>query len=262
MSEKTLFELPDPSPKPRPAPRRPDAAPRVRRAERREVRLLPTSLDALLPEDHQARAVWAYVDRLDLAGLYDRIGSVDGVAGRPATDPKILLALWVYATLDGVGSARALARFCEAHVAYRWICGGVRVEHVTLSEFRRSHVEVLDDLLTQTVGLLRHAGLVEIQRVAQDGMRVRASAGAASFRRRPSLERCLDEAKAQVDRLRDEIDADPAATSRRKQAAKERASTSECVNAIARNRGFQRFLTRGLQAAKGVALLYALAHNR
>ena len=181
-------------------------------------------LDDLLAPEHPARAVWAFVEGLDLAPLYASIRASEDRAGRPAIDPKILVALWLYATVDGVGSARALARLCTEHVAYRWLCGGVSVNHHTLSDFRVAQVDWLDGVLTASVAGLMHQGLVTLERVAQDGMRVRASAGAASFRRRRSLERCRDEAKAQVDALKAELEADPAGADRRRQAARERAA--------------------------------------
>lgn len=222
MKDRTLFPLPAPDPeKVKPKVR---GAVRVRKADRRQTRLVPTNLDGLLAEDHQARAVWAYVDQLDLSALYASIQSLEGNVGRPATDPKILLTLWLYATIDGVGSARALDRLCEAHVAYQWICGGVGVNNVTLSTFRTAHVKVLDELLTQSVALLRYHDLVDLKRVAQDGMRVRASAGAASFRRKKSLKKCLRVAKKQVAQLRRELDEDPGGTVRRKLKAKEQAA--------------------------------------
>ena len=147
-----------------------------------------------------------------------------GGGGGDAIDPKILLALWLYATLDGVGSAREVDRLCKDHVAYRWICGGVSVNYHTLSDFRTEHVEVLDELLTQSAATLMHQGLVTLKRVAQDGMRVRANAGASSFRRRKTLETCQAEAREQVDSLRAELDADPSAESRRRAAAPRRAA--------------------------------------
>jgi transposase len=182
------------------------------------------SLDSLLPEDHRARVVWEYVEGLDLAPLYAKIRSVEGHAGRDATDPGILLALWLYATLDGVGAARQLARLCEEHVAYQWICGGVSMNYHTLSDFRVAHPEFLDDLLTQSVATLMHEGLVTLDRVAQDGMRVRANAGAASFRRRKTLEECQAEAKEQVEALAKELEEDPASSNRRQDAARRRAA--------------------------------------
>ena len=170
------------------------------------------------------RNVWAFVERLDLSALYGAIGSVEGRAGRAAIDPKILLALWLYATVDGVGSAREIERLTEAHDAYRWICGGVKVNHHTLSDFRCARVELLDEWLTHSVAVLMEQDLVTLERVAQDGMRVRASAGAASFRRRSTLERCMAEAQAQVQALKGEIEADPEASHRRRRAARERAA--------------------------------------
>jgi transposase len=201
-----------------------DTSPRVLRPNRAQLELRPTDLESLLPEDHRARAVWEFVEGLDLTPLYERIRSVEGHAGRPAIDPAILMALWLYATVEGVGSARALARLCEQHDAYRWICGGVSVNAHTLSDFRVSHETVLDELLTKSVARLMDAGLVTLRRVAQDGMRVRASAGAASFRRRKRLRELEKEARTQVEALRRELDDDPAATSRRQTQARLRAA--------------------------------------
>lgn len=197
---------------------------RVMVANRNQIELRAVDLEGLLAADHRARAVWAYVEGLDLSPLYEQIKAVEGHAGRPGIDPAIVLALWLYATLEGVGSARALDRLCREHDAYRWICGGVGVNYHSLADFRVSHGEFLDRLLTHSVATLMAAGAVTLQRVAQDGVRVRASAGAPSFRRRKTLKRCLREAKEQVERLRAELDDDPGATSRRQQAARERAA--------------------------------------
>jgi transposase len=197
--------------------------PRLRIADRQQI-LPAMPLDDLLDTDHQARVVWDFCLGLDLAEFHDRIGSRDGGPGRAAIDPRICIALWLYATLEGVGSASALAWLCEHHNAFRWLCGGVSVNHHTLSDFRVDHVELLDRLLTHSVAVLREQGLVDLNRVAHDGMRVRASAGAASFHRRPTLEQCLQEAEDQVARLREELEDDPAAPSRRHAAARERAA--------------------------------------
>ena len=201
-----------------------DQAPRVLVPQRNQIELRPVDLEATLVAEHPARSVWAFVERLDLSALYAEIGSVEGRAGRAAIDPRILMALWLYATVDGVGSAREIERLTQAHDAYRWICGGVNVNHHTLSDFRCACVEILDQLLTHSVAVLLEQGLVKLERVAQDGMRVRASAGAASFRRRSTLEGCLQEAQGQVEALRREIDADPDASTRRRRAARTRAT--------------------------------------
>jgi transposase len=204
----------------------PPGTPRLRQANRRQIEFRACSWNDLLPEDHQARVVWNFVEGLDLSELLQQIQSVAGEAGRPAIDPRILMALWIYATLRSVGSARELARRCgeRGEVPFQWICGGVSVNHHTLSDFRTQHVEILDRLLTDSIAALLEQELVDMDRVAQDGMRVRASAGAASFRRKPTLEECLADAEAQVEALKKELDSDPSAAGRREQAARKRAA--------------------------------------
>lgn len=197
--------------------------PRLRSPNRQTV-LDATPIDRLLDEDHQARVVWEFCRGLDLAPLTDPIRSRQGHLGRAALDPRLAIALWLYATLEGVGSARALATLGTEHNAFRWLCGGVSVNYHTLADFRVGHVDVLDPLLTHSVAVLREQGLVDLNRVAQDGTRVRARAGAASLRRKPTLAECLLEAEDQVARLREEMDDDPSAPSRRHAAARERAA--------------------------------------
>jgi transposase len=222
MSTGELFEG---LPVPERADEQPAAPPEVRvlRPNRLQLQLRSSDLESTLPEDHTARLVWAYVERQDLSPLYAPIKAVAGGSGRSAIAPEILLALWLYATLEGVGSARALARLCDAHDAYRWLCGGVRVNHHTLSDFRVGHVTYLDGLLTTSVASLLASKAVTMVRVAQDGMRVRAHAGTGSFRRRARLEQCLQEARQQVAALKKELQDDPDASNRRQQAARERA---------------------------------------
>ncbi len=219
----TLFDLPPMEA----GPAEPEGRgrPRLQRPDRDQITLRPSDLESLLPADHRARLVWAFVEGLDLGPLYQRIRAVEGHPGRPPIDPAILVSLWLYATLEGVGSARALDRLCAEHDAYRWLAGGVGVNYHTLAAFRVDEADVLDRLLTESVAALLADGLVTMAVVAQDGMRVRAGAGAASYRRRPTLERFLAEAEAQVAALKAELDDDPAATSRRISAARERAAT-------------------------------------
>lgn len=201
-----------------------NSAVRFQRVERRQIEWRPLSLDQLLSEDHTARLVWAYVESLDLSELYTKIQAHENGPGRNPIDPKILLALWLLATIDGVGSARRLDKLCKEHLAYLWLAGGVSVNYHTLADFRVKHLEVLDNLLTQSVATLLHQGLVELTRVAQDGMRVRASAGSASFRRQATLQECLKEAETHLQELLDESDSEPGAEERRVRAAKERAA--------------------------------------
>lgn len=209
-----------PSSSANPLPRQP---PRLRSADRQQI-IPAMSLENLLDSDHQARIVWNFCLGLDLSPLYDSIRSRLGGPGRAALDPRLGVALWLYATLEGVGSARALDYLCIHHNAFRWLVGGVSVNYHTLADFRVDHLDFLDDLLTHSVAVLREQDLVDLNRVAQDGMRVRASAGAASFRRRPTLEECLHEAQDQVAWLKEEMDDDPSAPSRQHAAARERAA--------------------------------------
>ena len=197
---------------------------RVLLPNRQQLELRASDLESLLPEGHRARLVWGYVERQDLQGFYAGIRAVDGGVGRSAIAPEILLALWLYATLDGVGSAREIARLTDAHDAYRWLCGGVQVNYHTLSDFRAEHGAALDELLSVNVAALMAAGVVKLRRVAQDGMRVRASAGAGSFRRREKLEGYLEAARAQVVRLKAQLESDPAAAQRAREAARRRAA--------------------------------------
>jgi transposase len=198
--------------------------PRLLYAHRQQGQIRTDSLDQLLPPDHPVRDVWQFVEALDLAALLATIRSVPGHPGAPAIDPRLLLALWLQATLDGVGSSRALETLCQEHLAYQWLCGGVAVGYHTLADFRTGHQAVLNDLLTQSVAALVHEGLVDLKRVAQDGMRVRASAGASSFRRSKTIDTCLAEAEAQVKALQAQADEDDGAASRRQQAARQRAA--------------------------------------
>lgn len=220
-----LFELP-PEPQPTlPADEVQWTGPRrIRRAIRNQIEMQTLALDDLLEDDHQARIVWAWVQQLDLSELVTRIQAVEHGPGQAAADPRILMALWLYATLRGVGSARELDRLCRDHVAYRWICGGVSMNYHTLADFRTQHVDLLNRLLTDSVAALMAEGLVSLDRVAQDGMKVRASAGAASFRRRPTLQAALVEAEAQLTALQTEREVDPTAGKRRERAARARAA--------------------------------------
>ncbi len=175
------------------------------------------SLDQMLPPDHVARVVWAYVEQVDVGPLLATIRSVEHHAGNPAIDPRVLLGLWLLATIQGVGSAREIERRTSEHTAYRWLAGGLPINYHTLNDFRSDHVAFLDQLLTTSVASLLHQQLIVLDRVAQDGMRVRASAGAGSFRRQSTLQKCLVEAETHVQAVKAQAEGDPAAGLRRQQ---------------------------------------------
>jgi transposase len=203
---------------------------RLRQPTRDQVTPVPAYLDAVLPEDHLARLIWQATALLDLAPFAGHLVVTEEGPGRAAAAPRLLVALWLYAFSQGVTSARELARLCVRDLAYIWLCGGVTMNYHTLSDFRVGYQEALEQLLTEVLGRLLHAGLVRLEHVAQDGMRVRASAGAASFRRQPSLEKCLAQAQQFLAALpaedktaaADEDDEDQRSRGRRR-AARERA---------------------------------------
>ena len=187
------------------------------------------SLDQMLPVEHRARIVWSYVKLLNLEPLYSSIEVSDNTRGRTATAPEVLVSLWLLATLDGIGSARELDRRCESDIPYRWMCGGVSVNYHTLSDFRVQHGEFLERLLVNTVAAFIKQGLVPLETITQDGMRVKASAGRSSFRRQPTLEELQRKAQEHVDRLRKETESDSErqAGDARRRAAKERAAREQ-----------------------------------
>lgn len=198
---------------------------RIRRAERGQTGFELVDLESLVVEDHPVRAVWSFVEGLDVQPFYDRIKARGETPGRAATDPRILLALWLYATADGIGSARALARLCEHHTIYRWICGGVGVNHTMLSEFRLESGEFLDRLLTGSLAALMKEGLITLEEVITDGTKVRAAASRSSMRRRATVVELEEKARARVTELKQELDANPAAGERR--LSKRRLSAAE-----------------------------------
>jgi transposase len=197
---------------------------RIVRADRSQLHWDMIDLDAMLPSDHRARVVLAFVERVDISALYDRVKSRDGSAGRPPADPAVLLALWLYATVEGVGSARQLERLAQRDLAYRWLAGGVPLNYHGLADFRVEHVEVLDQLLTQSVTALVAEGLISLDEIAVDGTKVRASASKKSFRKGTRLLDIEAAVEKRLAALKAEIEADPAASTRRRQAAQERAA--------------------------------------
>jgi transposase len=216
-------ELPEPAPEQ--AAQTPGrGTPRLRVPQRDQGEFSWSSLDERLDLDSPARAVWALVCRLDLDAWLSDIKAVEGHVGRDATDPRLLVALWVFATLKGIGSARELERLCKDHLAYQWLCGGVSVNYHMLADFRSQGGAKWDALLTQIVATLMAEGLVTMDRVAQDGMRVRADAGKSSFRTAGRLEELLEMAKEQVETLKQLAETDPEELTNRQRAARARAA--------------------------------------
>jgi transposase len=194
------------------------------RADRVQTRWDFIDLEALLPSDHRARIVMSFVESLDLQALYDSIKSREGEPGRPPPDPAVLLALWLYATIEGVGSARQLERLAQRDLAYRWIAGGVPLNYHGLADFRIGHVDVLDRLLSESVTALIGEGVVSLAEIVVDGTKVRANASPDSFKTGSKLVRIGVAVEQRLATLKTEIESDPEASSRRKRAAQERAA--------------------------------------
>jgi transposase len=214
-------------------------APRVQQPRRDEPSWQVVDLDALIAPDHPARLGWSFVTSLELAELYASIKACTHTVGRTPIDPRLLLALWLYAVIDGVGSAREIVRLCQRDLVYRWLCGGVSVNYHALSDFRSGHEAVLDRLLTDSVTALVKDGLISLERLAQDGVKVRAAAGAASFRRQGRLTAIREQMAERIEQLKSELEGDAAAGQRRKQAARLRAATEReerCRKALVRLR--------------------------
>jgi transposase len=175
-----------------------------------------------LAPTHPARVLAQAVERLDLTAFTEGAKAVEGHAGRPRTSPKLLLSLWLYGLTRGVGEACELARRAQQEEAFIWLCGGVEVSHDALSGFLVEHQGALEGLFTQVVGLLLQHGLVTLEHVAQDGTRVRASAGAPSFRSATALKECEEQARAHLHAVLAQAD-DPELSSRQR-AAREAAA--------------------------------------
>lgn len=198
-------------------------APRLRQPDRQQFVMEMVCPDKRIPADHPARTIWQVVEKLDLSAFYESIEARGSDPGRAATDPKLLVALWLYAAVDGVGHGRKLERLCRDHNAYRWLCGGVSVNYHTLNDFRVAHEQALDALMTQVLAALVHKGVVKVDRISQDGKKVRASAGTSSFHRKETLAKRLEEVKQYIEELKRQ----PEDVSAVRQAARERAAREQ-----------------------------------
>jgi transposase len=219
-------------------------------ADRFQTRWDFIDLEGLLPADHRARIVMSFVESLELSPLYEAIKSREGEPGRPPPDPAVLLALWLYATIEGVGSARELDRLAHRDAAYRWIAGGVPLNYHGLADFRVAHVAVLDRLLTESVTALIAEGVVTLAEVAVDGTKVRANASRDSFKTADKLSHIEAAVEQRLASLKAEIERDPEASSRRKRAAQERAARDVKERAAAARAALEKVRAGKEQRAK------------
>lgn len=197
----------------------------VRRVNRAQMCWRPVDVEQLVAEDHPARAIWEFVGRLDLSGYYECIQSSEEAGGRPASDPQLLISLWVYAYSVGIGSAREIARRCEWDPAFQWLSGCEAVNYHTLADFRVERRTELDETFTEVLGLLSAEGLITLEQVMQDGTKIRALASGRSFRQERVLRRHLERVRAYV---REMGAAEPEGESARVKAARQRAQRERC----------------------------------
>jgi transposase len=175
-----------------------EPAVRCKIVERNQLLLRAVDVEKLVEEHHEVRAIWELVGQLDLRPFYAEIGALEGEAGRPVWDPKVLISLWIYAYKDGVSSAREMARRCEYHPAYQWLTGMEVVNYHTLADFRIEHQAALDQLFIKVLGVLTHQGLITLERVMHDGTKIKAAASDRSFHRQATLEDHLKQAEEQL----------------------------------------------------------------
>src|SRR5437868_9309373 len=192
---------------------------RVKPVDRSQLTWQMLDVERLIEPEHPARAIWELVGRLKLDGFYAPIVALEGTAGRTPWDPRLLVSLWIYAYSRGISSAREMARRCSYEPAFQWLCGLEEINHHTLSDFRVDHDASLRELFVQVLGVLSSEGLVSLERVMHDGTRIKANAGADSFRREERLKQHLEAARKQVEEMGDPRLEQPT----RKQAAQERA---------------------------------------
>lgn len=210
---------------------RPEHLYKINHPNRDERSLQIYCLDELIPEDHRARAIWKFVEKMDLSVCFNEILTLEGLAGRSATSPKIIFCLWIYSIMDGNISARKIEELCNYHSAYKWIAGGVSVNRTMLSDFRSKNPEKFNELLISCLSVMVKSGLLNDQDFAQDGTKVKANAGSNSFRREESLENLNNEMKKRIKALEEELINDPKKYDARVEAAKTRARR-ECSERV------------------------------
>jgi transposase len=178
-------------------------SPRLKFINRQQMLLRTVNVEQLIEPEHPARSIWEFVGRLKLDAFYQSVRSFEGCAGRSAFDPRLLISIWIYAYSRGIGSAREISRLCEIDPAFQWLTGMESINHHTLSDFRVDHRAALDELFTQVLGLLSHEGLITLERVMQDGTKVRAQASANTFCKEDRIKQHLDVARQHIQAMGD-----------------------------------------------------------
>jgi transposase len=233
------------------APPAPAARPRFCRPDRTQLDPHPRPIDELVAPDHPVRAVWEFVLQMNLTALEANYRAVEHHPGRPPIDVRLLVALWLYATLEGIASANQLNERCTRDDPFKWLCGGVSVNYHTLSDFRADHADWLAEQLTWSVAVLCSEGLVDLNRVGQDGLRVRASAGAGSFKRAAKLAEAYQQAQQHWQALQAELQENPGVLRGRQHQAQRRAARERLERVQRAQQHWQQIEAQREQRKKG-----------
>jgi transposase len=207
---------------------------RMRLADRSQVAMQLCSVDELVALDHRVRVVWDAVCQMNLSLFEVSIQSRPYAQGRSANDVRVMVGLWLWATVNNVAGGRELERLCHEDITFKWMCGNLSMNYHTLNDFRVEHRPALEELFTATLGRLTHAGLVKVRRISQDGLRVRAGAGGKSFKKRPTLEAHLAQAKAHLADLRKLEDSSDPTDVRNRQDRRKMAAAKDRVDRVGR----------------------------
>ena len=203
-----------------PIPRKP----RFKAIDRQQMSWREIDVERLIEPDHPARAIWELICQLNLGRFEERIKAVEGVAGREATDPRLLISLWLYAVSRAVWSARELAEWSKYDPGCQWLTGVGAINHHTLSDFVTVEAAAMNQLFVDVLGVLMAEDLADLERVMQDGTKIRACAKRSSFKGEERLQECRKEAEEHLAALQQQSKTKDGARQRaaRLRAARER----------------------------------------
>jgi transposase len=197
---------------------------RLKRVDRQQMVWRAIDVERLIDTDHPARAIWALLGTLNLEHFCTGIKAVEGRPGRDRSDPRVVIALWLYALSRGVREARALDEWAQYEPGCQWLLGLGRINYHTLSDFVTAQAAALDQLFVDLLHVLMSEGLADLERVAHDGTKIHAQASRSSFKGKERLAECRKLAEEQLAALDEELRQEASVARRQAQqrAARER----------------------------------------
>jgi transposase len=175
--------------------------PRFEPVNREQLVFRAIDVEQLIAADHPARAIWEFMEGVDLRAFSAGVKAYEGGRGRAAYDPRLLVSLWVYSYSRGITAGREIGRLCSHDPAYQWLTGMKEVNYHSLTDFRVQHEAALRELFIQILATLTKEGLVTLSRVMNDGTKIKTQASKHSFRRGPRIEDHLAAAAEHVAEL-------------------------------------------------------------